>query len=353
MSVDIDERVDVVVSLGTQPIQTAQFTSAAFLADLTDVAFPDAYKVYSNLTQVAADFLSTTKTYKAAAKAFGGKFKVAKFYVVKYRTAGTVLTAVEALNALLAVDATPFWIATDSRVEATVLGLAATCQANHKIFLTSSQSADVLVPATATDIGSLLQDAAYDYAITLYSGSSDAEISEMGIAGAMAGLTAGTSTLEDKTLTGVVADAITTTGRTACEAKNVAYYTSIAGFNSVFNSKVASGQFLDTILFQAWLRARIGEAVYGLIKRESDSGRKVSLDNAGTSKVRSAIYNDVIQVGLNNGSISPDITPVVRTPSREEVSEADRANRVLPDVVVEVLYSNAIHKVLVRAYVSV
>ena len=353
MSVDIDERVDVVVSLGTQPLDITEFTSAAFLADLTDVAFPNAYKVYSNLTEVAVDFLSTTKTYKYAAKAFGGKFKIDKLYVIKYRTTATVLTAVNALNAFLLIDTTPFWIATDSRVEATLTGLAAACQANYKMFHTSTQVAGVLVQATTTDIASVLQDASYDYCITMYNAVADTELSEGGIAGAMAGITAGVSTLEDKTLVGVPVDALNSTQRASCESKNVAYYAPIAGVNSVFNSKVASGQFLDTVLFQAWLRARTGEAVYGLMKRESDSGRKISMDNAGFAKIRSSIFNNVVQVGLNNGSISPDITPVVRTPTREEISDADRANRVLPDVVVEVLYSGAVHKVLVRAYVSV
>jgi hypothetical protein len=353
MSVDIDERVDVVVSLGTQPIQVAEFSSAAFLADLTDVAFPSAHKVYSNLTEVAADFASNTKTYKYAAKAFGGKFKIDKLYVIKYRTAATILTAVNAFNNFLLVDSTPFWVSTDSRVEATLTGLAAACQANYKMFIHSTQVAGVLVQATTNDIASVLQDSSYDYCLTLYNAVADTEFSEGAVAGAMAAIPAGTSTLEDKTLVGVPVDALNSTQRASCVDKNVAYYAPIAGVNSVFNSKVASGQFLDTIVFQAWLRARIGEAVYGLMKRESDAGRKVSMDNAGFSKIRSSIYNSVIQVGLNNGSISPDITPVVRTPAREEISEADRANRVLPDVVVEVLYSNAVHKVLVRAYVSI
>ncbi len=353
MSIDIDQRVDVIVSLGTQPIQTASFNSALFLADLTDVAFADAFRVYTSLKEVAVDFLTTSATYKYASLVFGGNFKASKLYVVKYRTTGTILTAVEALNAFLLVNQEPRYISCDSRVEATVLGLAAAVAAAEKIHVHATQVAGVVVPATTNDIASLLQDAAYDTTITLYSKNANAEYSEGGIVGAMAGIEAGVSTLEDKTMVGVTADNLTATERLACEQKNVAYYSTIAGVNSVFNSKVASGQFLDTILFSQWLKARIGEAVYGTIKRESDAGRKVSFDGAGGAKIRSSIFNNVINIGLANGSISPDIEPLVRTPTRAEVSDADRAGRILNGVVVEVLYSGAVHKVLIRAYVSI
>jgi hypothetical protein len=350
--VPIDSIIDVTVSLGTQPTTTASFTSAAFLADLTDVAFSDAYRIYESLTEVAVDFADTTKTYKFAALAFGGNFKTDKLYVIKYRTTGTVLTPVAALTATLLVDNTPYWIGADDHADATVTALAAFCEAEAKMYVNSTQQADVLVPATATDIGSVLQDAAYNHAFTLYNAAADTAMAEGGIVGAMAAIPAGTSTAEYKTLVGVTVDALNATQRSACELKNVAYYMPTSGVNCLFNTKVASGQFLDTIVFSDWLKARIQEQLFSLLKRESDLGRKVSYDEAGFAKVRQAIET-VVQVGLNNGSISPDVEPIVRTPLREEILDADRANRILPDVVVEVLYSSAVHTVLVRAYVTI
>lgn len=353
MSIDIDQRVDVVVSLGSPPITTASFDSAMFLADLTDVEFPDDYRVYTKLTEIAVDFLETTPTYKYAALVFGGNFNASKVYVVKYRSAGSILTPAQAFNQFMLTNQEPRYISCDSREEVNLLALAAAVNAADRIHVHATQSPDVVVPSAVADIASLLQDAAYDTTITLYSKAADSNFAEGGIVGAMAAIQAGVSTLEDKTLVGVVSDNLTATERLACEQKNVAYYSPIAGVNSVFNSKVASGQFLDTILFTQWLKARIGEALYGTIKRESEAGRKVSFDGAGGAKLRSSIYNNVINIGLANGSISRDIEPIVRTPTREEVSEADRAGRILNGVVVEVLYSNAVHKVNVRAYVNI
>lgn len=350
--VPIENVIDVTVSLGTQPIATATFDSAVVLADLTDVAFPSAYKVYDTLAAVAVDFADTTPAYKMAALSFDGNFKAKQVIVVKYRTAGTPLTPVAALTALLAVNSKPYYILCDTRVEATRLALAAFCEAEDKLHVNSTQEAGVLVPATTTDLGSKLQDLGYNNTFTIYSATANTAYSEGGVVGAFAAIPAGTSSLEFKTMAGVAVDTLDATQRSSCEGKNVAYYATVADTNCVLNSKVASGQFLDTVVFSHWLSARIKESLFGLLKRKSDLGLKVSYDDAGFAQIRQAIQN-VINVGLANGSISPDVTPVVRTPEREDILEADRANRILPDVIVEVLYTSAVHKVLVRAYVTI
>ena len=353
MAISIDNRVDVDVSLGTAPISTASFESALFLADLTDLAFPDPFKVYSSQTEVLEDFLESTDVAKFTALAFSGNFRPSKVYVVKYGAANSVsLTPVQALTAQMAVDSDWYYVAADTNADASVTPLVAYCESQYKMFVNSTQSADAINPSATTDILSVLQDASYNHVITLYHPAADAALPQGGIISAMAAIEPGVSTLEDKTLIGVPAVNISTTARTALEAKNGGYYSTIAGVNSYFNSKVASGQFFDTIVFSDWLRARLGEAIYGTMKRESDLGRKIAYTESGKLKIRQAIEG-VIQVGVTNGAISTDIEPVIRIPTNAEISEADRTGRVLPNVVVEVLYSNAIHKVMVRAYVSV
>lgn len=351
--VPIDTFIDVSVSLGTQPIETASFNSAAFLADLLDADFASPYQIYASLTEVLDDFASTTDVYKYAALVFGGLFPVTNLYVVKYGSGNTIpLTALQALSSLRQTDSTPYWIACDDHTESTVTALAGYCEAEDLMFGNSTQQAGVLVDATTTDIGSVLQDLGYNHTFTIYNTTADTSFAEGGVAGCMAGIQAGTSSAEYKTMTGVAVSGLTTTQRTSCDNKNVMYYERSSGVNVLLNTKVSSGQFLDTVLFADWLKARIQEQLFGLLKRESDLGRKISYDESGFAQVRQSI-NAVINVGINNGSISTDIQPVVRTPNRQDILDADRTNRILPDVIVEVLYSNAIHKVLVRAYVTV
>ena len=353
MGINIDQRVDVQVSLGIAPISTSSFDSALFLADIADADFAQAFKVYSSQTEVLVDFLETSDVAIYSALVFAGNFRPSKLYVVKYGSANSVaLTPVQALTAQMNTDPDFYYVSIDSNADATVTGLAAYCESQYKMFVNSTQQADALNSVATTDILSVLQDASYNHVITLYKPDADTTLPQGGIVGAMASIPAGVSTLEDKTLVGVAVSGLSTTARTSLEGKNGGYYSTIAGVNSYFNSKVASGQFFDTIVFSDWLRARIGEAVYSTMKRESDGGRKISYDNKGKVKIEQAIYT-VLNQGLSNGSISDEIAPKVRIPTNAEISDAERAGRVLPNVVVELLYSNAVHKVLVRAYVSV
>jgi len=352
MAVEIDSIVDVGVSLGGAPVSAASFATAAYLADLTDATFPDAYRVYTSLDGVKVDFAESSKTYKFALALFSGKFRPESLYVIKYRTAGTVLTATNALSAVRMMDTKPYWIASDTRVDATITALASYCEAEKLMFVTSTQQAGALVPATTTDIISVLKAAGADHSFCLYSGGADNSQAEGAVIGAIAGLEAGTTTLEFKTLMGIVADNLNDTQVTSLLSKNGAHYQSTAGVNCLYNSKVASGQFIDTIVFADWLKARLGESIFGMLKRESDSGRKVNMDESGFAKIKSAI-SEVLSYGKLVGSISADMEPVIRIPKREDIPTNDRANRILPNVVVELLYTNGVHKVKVRAFVTI
>lgn len=353
MTVSIDYRVDVEVSSGTAPISTASFDSAVFLADLLDADFAEPFKVYESQTEVLSDFLAADDVAKFTALAFGGNFRPRRVYVVKYGATNAVpLTALQALTAQMSVNDGFYYVGCDDTSEATVVALTAYCESVYRMLVNSTQSADAINPSSTTDILSVLQDASYNHVVTLYHSAADSALPQGGIVGAMAAIEAGVSTLDDKTLVGVPADTVSSTARTALEDKNGGFYATIAGVNSYFNSKVASGRWFDEVVFSDWLRARLGESIYSTMKRESDLGRKVSYDAKGKLKIKQAIQS-VIQLGISRGAISEDIQPVIRIPTNAEISEANRQNRVLPDVVVEVLYSNAVHKVLVRAYVSV
>ncbi len=357
-SVPIDSRVDVTVSLGTQPISTASFDSALFLADIEtggegDLFNGDLYRIYNTLDGLVADnFPPEHPAYKVASLVFGGKFPASALYVVNINEASTAGNYMAAIGDFYQVNSTPYYVMADTRNAVTAIALAGFCEATNRMFIHATDEVAVVNPAITEDVASVLKDNGYDHALTLFTDTLNDEYPQAGVVGAMAAIPAGTSTLEDKTLVGVTATMLTATERNVCESKNVAYYSPIAGVNSLFNSKVASGQYFDTIVFSDWLQARLSEEIYGLLKRESDLGRKVAMDSTGFAKVRQACWN-VIRIGQANGSVSPDIEPVVRTPNREDISAADKANRVLPDVVVELLYSGAIHKVLVRAYVTV
>lgn len=350
--IPVEYVVDVIASI-SQPTATTNQTSSAFIADLLDADFASAYQIYTSTTAVLEDFADTSDVYRFAVKAFGGPFPTDRLYVVKYGSSNaTPLTPLQAITALVAIDNTPYWVGCDSHSDANVLALAGYLDSIKKLFVTSTQQAGVLVTATDTDIASQLQDLAYDQVVTLWSAVADTQFSEGGIVGCMAGLQAGTSTAEFKTMTGVTPDTLSATQITSLENKNVPFYGTMNGTNVLLNTKVASGQFLDTILFSNWLEAEIKSEIFNLFVSQSALGRKVSMDQAGMGLIRQAI-NVPIKTGQNNGSISADQLPRISTPNPRDIATATRLNRIVPDIVVEVLYSSAVHKAIpVRLFIT-
>lgn len=349
MAVDIQSIIDVNVTLGSAAATAKSFTSAAFVAEVTDAAMPEAYLVFTSLQAVLAKFATTTKVYKFAQKAFSGKFKPESIYVIKYNGSKT---PVQALTEIRQLDTKPYFIASDTRVNANITALQTYCEAEKLMFVTATQVAGAIDVASTTDIAFLMKQANTDHGVCLYSGVADAEFPEGGIIGAIAGVEAGTTTLEFKTMPNVVADNLNDTQQTALLSKNALHYQNTAGLSCLYNTKTSSGQFIDTVIFADWLKARLGESLFNLLYRESNFGRKVSMDDEGFNKVRSAI-SEVLTYGKRVGSISKDMEPIIRIPKREEILAADRANRVLPNVAVELLYTNGVHKVKVNVYVSI
>lgn len=436
MTIEINKRVDVQVSLGTLPLETQSFDTPFFLVGTA--AFTEAYRVYGGIDEVLDDHAEGSAAYKMAALAFNGLFPPTEVYIgrraitvntitptvadnttyslnikaggvdafITYTsgTSASVSTIVTGLKAAITASAvntlvtvggtttltlTPlttlsvgtstsnlvnvlsysetattaasrarqldtawYYVAMDDHTASEVEAFAAYAEGINCPFATSTSDVNVYSQVATTDIGSKLKALGFDHASTLFHESADTAFPEAAIFGAMAQLEKGTSTLTDKTLVGVATSNLSSSQIAVLEDKNVMYYINFVGAGSLFNSKTASGQFFDTIEFADWLRARVAESVYGTIKRRSVAGLKTSYDQAGKAIVEQAILSPV-KTGQAVGSISVDTDPVVRIPSRAEISDNDRANRFLPNVVLEVQYTNAIETVQIRAYVSI
>lgn len=250
-----------------------------------------------------------------------------------------------------------FFLGGQSQSEADVLLLAAYAEANDKMYFVSVPVSTVGEAAT-TDIASQLKALQYDNTQTITVLDADLDqYAEGTLVGVMAATNPGTSTWFGKTLKGVVANSFTTTQETNIAAKNSNFNPLVAGAGFYTDGSQASGEFGDTIRFSLWMKARVAESVFGLLKRKSDLGLKVPHDENGYAMVRSIIFDEVINIGVNRGAISTAkegaTDPVVTTPLRSEISTNDRANRILPDVEVEVVFSGAIQSVIIRVFVLV
>lgn len=262
-----------------------------------------------------------------------------------------------ALAAVAQANNSWFFMSGQSQADADILKFAAFAQANDKMYF-GEVPVSTVGAETVTNIAAQLRDLQYDNTQTITVDDDNlGEYASGALIGSMAATNPGTSVWFGKTLVGASADNFTGVQENNIQTNNSNYYPLVAGVGFYTDGSQASGEFGDTIRFSLWLKARIAESLFGLLKRQSDLGLKVPHNETGYAMVRQAIFSDVISVGIARGAISTAAEgaydPIIRTPERNEIPANDRANRILPDVVVDLVFSGAIQDVRVKVYVVV
>jgi uncharacterized protein DUF3383 len=171
----------------------------------------------------------------------------------------------------------------------------------------------------------------------------------------------GAITWKWKTLNNQKACEFSTTKLGTIRDKKGQAITEIGGLNVVNEGKTTAGQFIDVIRGKDWIKARMIENLYSLFVNND----KIPLDNTGIAQVEGVIRTVLKQAG-NNGIIARATTEdelkkaddkefmySVSVPTREGISVADRANRILKNVEFVYYLAGAIHEAEVRGKITV
>jgi hypothetical protein len=156
--------VNVVITVQDTKVTQAGFGTILILGEHT--VFTDRTKSYADLTEVAADFATTTKIYKAANAVFAQSPAPQSLKVGRIDAGDADLTAT--LNAIVDLDNDWYGLILESRLTADILAAAAWIETTTKVFGISSEDADILTAVT-TDIFSVLQALSYNRTYTFYS----------------------------------------------------------------------------------------------------------------------------------------------------------------------------------------
>lgn len=161
----------------------------------------------------------------------------------------------------------------------------------------------------------------------------------------------GSSTWKFKSLTGVVANGstagkpyLTTSELNTLFGKKGNAYNLVAGIGITENGTVGSGEYIDVIRGVDWLKARIQTLVFTPLIRLD----KVPYTDAGIQIVVTQL-KAALQEGVDADFIS---TFTVTYPEVVDISETDKAARLLPDVNFTATLAGAIHKVEINGVVA-
>lgn len=166
MTTPITEYVQVTVSVADRLLQSIDFGIPALFSAFTEPSSWDTgqrTKDYASLTEVAVDFATTTKEYKAAQAVFtaDGEFPApSTLKFLREDTGDANIT--DALNAIELADPNWYALATTYRIEADINEIAAWVETTTHVYFGCSEDAGVIDGEDAVDIASDLQGFAYD-----------------------------------------------------------------------------------------------------------------------------------------------------------------------------------------------
>lgn len=251
------------------------------------------------------------------------------------------------LAAIREANDTWYGLSTYSHLEADVADISAAIETMKKIYGYSSADAGIIA-ATQTDVAADLSALNPDRTFGLYSAVADTSFPEARWFGEMFPKDPGSATWKFKTLSGVVADSLTTTQRTNASGKDINTYESIGGVDITREGVMASGEFIDVIVGADWLEARLEERIYSRLVGND----KLPYTDAGITVIETEIRAQ-LQEAVAAGYLAEYPAPVVVVPKVANISSANKLARLLTGITFQGTLAGAIHKTTINGSVVV
>lgn len=233
----------------------------------------------------------------------------------------------------------------DSQGEAEIEALAAAIEALPKIFLATSADSGI-IGASTSDVASDLQASAYARTAVLF--HPNGEQAAAAFAGACLPLDPGSETWKFKTLAGIAVYPLTPSERAHAVGKSANVYERIAAQNMTAEGTTASGEFIDITRFIDFITARLQENVFAAMKNAT----KIPFTDSGIAVIENEVRG-VMALGVAQGGFTNDPAPTVTVPKAADVSNTDKANRLLPDISFTAALAGAIHALEINGVVTV
>lgn len=243
----------------------------------------------------------------------------------------------DTITAVQGVNDSWFILSSESHVDADVLDIAAAIETLDKMYVFSSQAAAVKTSSTS-DIFSQVKALNYDNTFYIWNGSADTNFIECAWVGYFAPQQPGSNHWCYKSLSGVVADVLSSSEANYIKNKNGSTYeSSIGGRDVVIGGKVSVGEWVDVVVFAQWLKARIQEGIWF----QQVNSRKIGYTSKGAAVLEAEIRRAIAE-GISVGGLDSAPAPVITVPNVLNISSAVRATRVLPDITFSARLAGAI-----------
>lgn len=320
---------------------------STFATSKTTTAFTRA-RSYGSLKELKDDgWASTDAVYKIANAIFSQNPSVNKIVVGRKDSNDATIDA--ALNAIANENNDWYGVVVDQAMVANFADVASWVETAKKFAIFWITDVNAYDSTKSTDLASVLNLAHRNRSAVVWHATpaDGADYIDAAWMGEGFPYEPGTSTWAYKTLNGVTPDTLLASQETALKGKNCNYYTTVGGVSITQEGKVASGEYIDSIIGTDWIEARLREAVYSALV----NNRKIPYDDTGIAMIE-GLVKGVLNEAASKGILQAD-SIAVTVPKYADIPQADRLARKLPDVKFSALYQGAIHSVTINGTISV
>ncbi|MEE9374561.1 MAG: DUF3383 family protein [Saprospiraceae bacterium] len=367
---DLNSIVVVNISKQTTPLSRQSFSDILIVGP--NPTFGNRIRTYSDLATLAADLTNGTADpeYIAAAAIFAQTPRPTQFKVG--REDGGDATITVTLTAIALEDNKWFGLIITDRVVAVQKLAGDYALANSKLFACASAGTDIgggvidiidqAEGVDTTSIAALFKNGTNENAYAFYKADAATKFTDAAAMGRTLALDPGTYTLNALfPLAGETIDVLTTTQIGNVHDKNANTFLEVGGANIPQKGTVATGEYVDIIVFAEYLPVRIQEDQFKLLL----DAPKVSFTDSGINRV-----NEVLKKTLKQEQSTEDQQRGISEATFDEVTKAqtggfftvvplassipsvDKANRELNNVQFTAFLSGAIHKITINGILT-
>lgn len=330
VSVEIDRQTTIV----------SQDGSGLSLILSTEKAMP--YREYQDIDDIKTDYTEASETYKLANAIFDQEKRPSKvaIYGILHQVADPVTKLSEALNDLVKTKNDFFFVHCTVQEDEDIAELSKWANSQEKFYVASTTNktlAKTLNNSPNTII--MVHPNPEFYPASAW-------------VGACTAMNVGSYTWTFKTLKNIPPANYDATTISEIEENNASTYITVGGVNITSKGITTSGEYIDIIQSQYYMKSLITRNVFGLLARMP----KVPFDDSGIGLVVAEI-DKAMKTCAKQGIIATDSDGNslynISFPSRSEVSDLDRSKRTLPDVKWECEIAGAVENVKIRGVLKV
>lgn len=253
------------------------------------------------------------------------------------------------LTAIYGEDADWYPFTLDSNSEVEVNAAAAWANSRTVLFAAMSSDSDLTKSVITTDVGSDLVASSAARTFGVWRSILGASTPAAWL-GRCITANPGRINWAFKNLVGEIVDDLSGAEIAAIEAKRFSYFVKRGGLNVTFDGRTPMpNEYVDMIVSTDWIKARMQEAVFGLLANNDI----VPYTDVGIEAVRTTALATLQRASSSAYPILDRNTIQVTVPRLEETTEGDRGARTLPNVQFSGRLQGALNRVVVRGNIFI